>query len=501
MSSHSVASCNLVSSLFENGFTLNPDFFVPTCDPWFSKTPLKEFPGVLVESTEFYSRIWDYFDSDTLKWAERLKDPNPSLDWHYLVFPQKILIDVESDLMVAATLSSALGYVIEGMENSRLKPVSLERTTCGEITITSTDGPVVKIGKIKFEKVPELTIERATKALQGLEKSNHYGPIAKSLSKLHGYPKAELNAPEEAPDQRREMVLQSGKNLCIALDRALKPIVDKKIPQHLLQEFGAKLIGFESWNHLTGAVKKHEDNIFSPHHIAFYQDDCIRPEKGVYFYPHIAAGLAAFGNFLSSRPDNNVRTEWTLNGGISLVNSIQTSTVPESMEFNCAYVADCESEILELASVMQLSENAQKILLDYFFVELDTRERLVEFNKRVGITEDDYLFIGDWVYWVKREESVESGYFRAEKLSDFGKYVYPRIGASRHKAALTKDNNGEFWLITDWDNKPKFKLPDLTEANAKLIEQKFFHRERWREARYDIGYDNYRDLQIIDFKH
>uniref|UniRef100_UPI002625B694 hypothetical protein n=1 Tax=Marinobacter sp. TaxID=50741 RepID=UPI002625B694 len=121
---------------------------------------------------------------------------------------------------------------------------------------------------------------------------------------------------------------------------------------------------------------------------------------------------------------------------------------------------------------------------EYTHSELSLKERVLAFNRRKGAMEKDHLFIGDWVYWVGGSEGDRI--FVAERLSEIGRETdRPSICASLHKASLIERPDG-FYLATDWDRKPRDKLPGLDQKSADLLEQTFFDRNNHR-ALYPPG--------------
>lgn len=491
MYSHPHAACKLVTTLIKNGFALNPEFFAPKYGSFTSKVPVKEMPGVLIERTEFYARLTDFMDLDTDKWLISLREDPVEYDWHYIVFALGAGPIVEETVMVARSVSEALAYIIEKLVEVRSKPVELTKGDSGELFIYSTDGLVATIRKVNFESVTDEYLSRATIALESLERYTSYPSLAKQLSKLPGFPKAENVPLPKEDDRARPMLDHTCKNMMIATDRALTPVVDKKIPNHLLLELTATICGFESWNHFTGAAKKHEEFLFIPYAITHDIEWTVQVEKGIHFYKGLAAGLVGFGKMLLSKPKNTLFEEPNVSGGIRLAyrkrptdseSSLQDGAEREGLVLNKASQVYCEEESMDLAAMVLSAESPSDLLKEYFFVGLTPKERLIEFNKRIGVKPEDHIAIGDWIYWVKRGNGTQNGFFKAEKISEIEQYNGVTIGSSLHKATLVEDDDGVFWLAKDWGRKPAYKLPELTREHADLIERKFFPRENWRNS-------------------
>lgn len=483
-------ACSVVSSLVAHGFTLNHDFFVHRYEPWGERTALAEYPGVNVENTEFYARLLSYFQHKTLNWIKQLTEPVSPPDWHYILFPGEPLIEVLDYLMAGRDLPTALGYVIEAMNNQRLEPTGFVREPSGEITINTADGQVARIGKIKFDTVSELSLARATKALSGLQRGRDYDFFSKPLSKLPGYPKPLPGSRAPLREEGSEILHHTRKNLCIALDRALKPVIDKKIPQHLLQELVATLFNFGSWNHLTGAVKKREQQLWVPYLITHKAGWSLCADKGFSFYEGIAPAIAAFGQRLLSEENKRLCLDFGVgSGGICLTNRAlalyrDLSESPfheaEGLVLMQSWQAHCEDESVEMAAYLLADSEPEKLLNEYFFVGNGNKRRLIEFNKRKGVKEEHHLFIGDWVFWIKERDEHTDGIFCAEKVSEVGMHSYPEIISSLHKAALVTNEDGSIWLATDWDREPTHELSGLQLKDAEIVERTFIDRTNWR---------------------
>jgi hypothetical protein len=490
MFSFANGACRVVTELVSRGFALNQDFFRRHHTVSGECTPLKEFPGLYIEQTDFYSRLLDYFEYATFVWIEQLTHPVSIRDWHYILFPREPLIDIMDHLMVAKDLPTALGYVVEAMNKQRFEPHGFLRDPSGLITITGGDGIVATIGKVKFTHVPDLSTARATKALCGLQKCRDYAFVSRPLSKLAGYPKHSPGSPVPIWDEGSEILHHTSKNLRIALERALKPMVDGQIPLHILQELVATLFSFDSWNHLTGAIKKRSKQLWVPYQISHQIDGTICAEKGFFFYEGLPAGVVAFGDHLLSQENNQLDFECGSHyGGVHLSNVIPSPSHyldenpylgTEGIELIQSSQADCESESLDIAAYLLTDPEPEKLLKEYFFVGHDNKQRLIEFNKRVGAKDDDHLFFDDWVFWVIRIDDYTRGFLCAEKVSEVGIHSHCEISSALHKASLVTNNDGAIWLATDWDRKPIYELKGLSEDAAELIERKFISQENWR---------------------
>lgn len=495
MYSHPHAACNLVTTLIDKGFTLKPEFFAPKYGSFTSKVAIKEMPGVLIETTEFYARLADFMDLDTDGWLIALSEEPIEYDWHYIVITEGADIEVDEFVVIARSRTIALGYLIEKMAESHSKPTELKIGGAGEICLYANEQKIAFIAKINFESVTGEYVMRATTALKGLERYQDYDMMAKPLSKLPGFPKADKSPSARSNILRPQPLLHhTCKNMVICVERALAPVVDEKIPNHLLQELTATICGFESWNHFTGAAKKHEETLFFPYAVTHANEWTIQVEKGISFYKGLAPGLVGFGKALLSQPRNLLTEESNFSGGLMLTNrtptrrtesSTQPYMEPEGIVLNKPYEVFCEENSKELAAMVMTADNASELLREYFFVDLDNKNRLFEFNKRYGVKPDDQVFIGDWVYWVKRGDTERNGYFAAERLSKFGQAPWRPVTSSLHKASFVRDDEGEFWLATDWDRKPKHKLPELTKIDARRLEKKFFAKENWRNVQID----------------
>lgn len=63
---------------------------------------------------------------------------------------------------------------------------------------------------------------------------------------------------------------------------------------------------------------------------------------------------------------------------------------------------------IELAATMLASDDIERFLREYTHAELSLKERVLAFNRRKGATEEDHLFIGEWVYWVGGRRTTDS---------------------------------------------------------------------------------------------
>lgn len=468
---------SLVSEIKRKGYTIRPEYLLRDQDRFPESDPHIVKLGSWIEYTPFYHQLLDYFDSRTSDWLELLVSKNPLPEWWAIFLTEKTPFEFTDDILVSENKASALGYALEQIDYVRVQVMEVLINDLGnDISIIGTEGEIIaRIKKVKFTQPSEMELSRAEGSLKGLPLGVNDHTLFKRLSKLRGYKKVlgEAPHPSDMDVRRKEALHINCTNLCISMLHALTPMIKEKVALHDCQEFVAHFLSFESWNHFNGAEKCRGTGIAPPHVIATVIDgnpvfDDLR------FYRGLPAACHDFGLSLVAERVNDIERGTFFYGGVFFRNRVNEKGY--GIELKQLMYVYCNEEHLEKAEALIQSNNIKAGILEYSLTGVDTVKRIVEFNKRNGVIEDDHVFHNGWVYWRNISDYPS---FHVERLSDIGNKTYPKISSRLDKACFVRDDHGSFWLATDWDRKPKYRLPGLTPELATQIEQKFFSSMNW----------------------
>lgn len=445
--------------------------------------------------------LLDCFDLRADWFLRDLKAPPATPEWHAIYVPHTSPIPLEDYLLVAESEAKALAYVLEGINAVRASVGRVYRDSEGTLILDGEAEPIARIKSIAFQSIREPLLRRAEKALSGLRASPRGADYACAFKKLPGFgPNAPFSDMYDIPvptstdhDPRRglgyPMLYPTCSNLATAIGRVLEKLVIESLPRHLALEMAALFCGFPDWNHFVGAEKQRPDALLKPYCLFEIREDIPDFDQPHSFYQGLPAALIAYGNALKNQSAKST----TVHTGMHFYFTNREKADHKSfMDGGARYVPDSgiqQLEItrcappqpyIELAATMLASDDIERFLREYTHAELSLKERVLAFNRRKGATEEDHLFIGEWVYWVGGSENDR--FFVAERLSEIGREkVGPSICASLHKAALIERPDG-IYLATDWNRKPRDKLPGLDQKSADLLEQTFFDRSNHRSC-------------------
>lgn len=428
-----------------------------------------------------------------------LRAPTTAPEWHAIYVPSTSPIPLEDYLLVAESEAKALAYVLEGINAVRARVGRVYRDSEGALILGGEVEPIARIQKIAFHSISESMLRRAENALSGLYASDQGADYASAFNKLPGFappshfsdksliPSSDWTDDDPFRKVGRPMLYPTCSNLATAVGRVLEKLVVEPVPRHLVLELTALWCLFPDWNHFVGAERKRTDVLLKPYCLFEIREDMPDFDQPHAFYRGLPAALIAYGNALKNQ---SVKSTLVHTGMYFYFTNREYSDIQSRMAGGSMYVPDRgieQSEVtrctppeayIDLAATMLASDDIEKFVRQYTHFELSIKERVLAFNRREGATESDHLFIGDWVYWVGG--STGDRYFVAERLSEIGRETDGRsICASLHKAALIERPDG-FYLATDWDRKPKHKLPGLDRKSADLLEQTFFDRHNHR---------------------
>ncbi|WP_166256123.1 hypothetical protein [Marinobacter salicampi] len=487
------ATSRLVKELAYKGYEILPEFL----ETPYEMTGSQEHQ---MHDSRLFRSLLSIVDSRAHRWLYALDSKDLSPDWHAILLPDETPIEFENYILASHSLSEALGYILWLMNHARTKPNRVYWNPAGELVLQGDHCEIARICHIPFTAVKDDELCRVRTALRGLESGASGEVFTKHLRKIRGFPKVDAircdqddNVASNLDDFEfwnlgRSMFEPSCSNLSTAFMRTLSQMVAKPLPRHLVQEVTAHYFGFESWNHFTGAGKHRGEDLLTPFCLYCVEDDNPMIEAPLSFHRGLAAGLHAYGAELHSQ---HRKTSHLASTSFVRITNRTRSSRKEIIAGGSRYKESSGIELAELrhvsgdegyqdlAAMMLSSGDIDKFTQEYFYTEISVRQRVVEFNKRCGSTEQDHLFIGGWVYWISRESSRPT--FVAENLENVGCSQLSNVSASLHKAALVEQPDG-FYLANDWDREPKFKLPNLDSIGADRIEQKFFHKTNWRRS-------------------
>lgn len=443
--------------------------------------------------------LLDCFDVRADWFLRDLHAPPATPEWHAIYVPHTSPIPLEDYLLAAESEAKALAYVLEGINAVRASVGRVYRDSEGTLILDSDVEPIARIQKIAFRSIPEPMLRRAENALSGLRASARGADYACAFKKLPGFGPSALFAdmydipmPDSTDYDPRwrlgcPMLYPTCSNLATAIGRVLEKLVIEHLPRHLALELTALFCGFPDWNHFVGAEKQRADALLKPYCLFGIREDMPDFDQPYAFYQGLPSALLAYGEALKAEA---IKATHVNTGMHFYFTNRQRADSQTILAGGPHYTPDHGIELVEitrctpsdqyvdLAATVLASNDIEGFLREYTHAELSLKERVLAFNRRKGATDEDHLFIGEWVYWVGGSENDR--FFVAERLSEIGREkVGPSIYADLHKAALIDCPDG-IYLAADWNRKPRDKLPGLDQKSADLLEQTFFDRSNHR---------------------
>ena len=442
--------------------------------------------------------LLDCFDVRADWFLRDLNEPPTTPAWHAIYVPHTSPIPLEDYLMAAESEAKALAYVLEGINTVRAFVSRVYRDSGGALIFDGEEEPIARIEKISFQSIPETMLRRAENSLRGLPASIRGADYAAAFKKLPGFGPSALFCDQfdiPIPDSTdeplrglgRPMLYPTCANLATAIGRVLDKLVIEPLPRHLVLELAAIFCGFPDWNHFVGAEKQRASVLLKPYCLFEIRGDMPDFDQPHWFYQGLPAALIAYGHALKTQLDRSTTVNtgmffYFINGKKADRQSFMAGGpmyLPER-GIKQLEITRCEppESYIDLAATILASEDMEGFVREYTHADLSLKDRVIAFNRRQGAMEEDHLFIGDWVYWVGGSEGHR--FFVVGRVAEIGRERdEPTICAALHKAALIECPDG-IYLATDWDRKPRDKLPGLDQKGADLLEQAFFDRNNHR---------------------
>lgn len=475
----------LISQIHARHFTFKPTMLEAIPEPPGFHSA---FARSWLEKTLFFNLILDHFD-DSIKWFNKIMDDNYNPDWHLVaVDPDTSPLAPDDWCMAATSKAEALADVIEAMTLRYVKPT---HATCDDdsICIYGDNGPIARITRIQFHSVEFHSEKRAVNALSGIGLWESGPKLFKGLAKIQGLSEPNAPDPRDGHSRLKDCLYPTPNNLCTVLKNILSGAIHEKIPRNVAQELLAIFFGFENWHQFNARVKSREDAVKCPYYLI--QEDRDSIGKVMAFAKGLPSGLHLFGQMLrqQSRRSYTVEvgsrwrvTNFTRNDSQSFLETGEVYQESTGLSLRSMSTVYPSNEYLYVASALIDSPSFETSLKEYLHADDDIRQRMMALNAKRGIAKGDHLFLANWCCFVKRERPQDSIWF--ERMDE--KHPLQCIAADLYKAALKKVD-GVYWLATDWDRMPKYPLPDLSDADANMIEKTFFFKENWR-VNYDFSF-------------
>ena len=437
------------------------------------------------------------FDNDTFEWLEWLQanDHDKGEDWHLITIDPRTspLIDVDDWLWASPNKCEALGWLLEVMDRVRAEPLALKTDVAGDLVIEGQRGPLATISPIEFQSGSLERDGRVVRCLRNLRCHDPDSLIARKLEKIEGLSGVTPVVEGESATPRniysnRQCLDISCANLCSSFLEALQPHVVEPIKQSFAQELVASYFGFDSWNTFRGLEKKRDSAVYQAYRVSQIEviDEYETVDKQHKFYRSLASAIVEFGQEMKHQ-DNTRPINISPGKRLKLDNvtmaphpnhpMFHVRTPCKAMEMEPILRPKVEESYLELAERMLVSDDLEQEIREYFFTGLDPFNRIKKIDLRFGYRPDDHLKLGPWIFSLNRENP--SPVITVELLENVGNYDRENsFTAAQHKASVVS-HDGEFWLASDWDQKPEFHLKGLNIEDVEKLERAFLNRENW----------------------
>ncbi len=465
----------LLEALQAQNLTLHPQYLQPR---------YPEGMGRDREMTLLFDQLLDSFNR-SIKWFNLLVDPDYQPDWYAVhVDPDRSPIDFDDYTMAATSQAEALGWVLSSISGKKLQPTSVNQNG-STITIMGDTGVWATIEKMQFSTLSDSNQQRAHSALKGIGFWESGEKLFKGLSKLQGYSQPSPIEDDNPKWAERDPLHNTPNNLCTILLNLLKRCVQEPVKRHQAQELLAKYFGFESWQHFKHYADQNMERVESPYMV--YKETRNNCNYQIRHYTKgIPTALYLYGQLLSQEERKTYTVDadiyWSITNYTENSSKVYWETGERYMEesglsmsgISAVYPSD---EFVYVAATLLDSGELEEGLREYFLCGLEPKDRYVELNARDGVKKEDHLFLGNWVFYVNHTKPY--GFISADRIEDDGTINLTRVGSYLHKAALV-EVDGQFWLATDWDEKPKHHLTDLSAEQADLLESRFICESNWR---------------------
>lgn len=441
----------------------------------------------------------DIFRQQTRQWFDRLTSEDSDYEWTVIkIDPYQSILEFEANHLAAPSFSHALGYVLQMIDAARGAPTKVIKDDNG-ISIFDTHGEMARIEKINFDRINDDNVGRGAKALSKIYTSSDLETHRIGLKKVEGLESCVSVSGRRSPGYFRgvdypgmgQPRAASLKSLRTALHSLLNVISEEKFTLSEAQELLAQILQFNSWNHLRAQEKSRGELVGHPVALCAvkYFDD---PEEGEYtkelaveYHLSLASGIFAYGQSMKRHGYTNYSVDDYMGYSNFTCNGERENGV-HGLVLRQLEVIEVDDQYRYIASVMSDTDDLSDPILEYFKVHADPKERIIAINKRFGGSEEDTIFLGDWVFWVSRDPREDFLY--ADRVSKLGKERRERNpAAALHKAALIRNGDGEYWLANDWNRKPQYLLEGLTDIEADELERRFISEENKR-SNYEQGW-------------
>lgn len=467
-------SCLLfLKTLDEFDLKIKPEMLTSRTEP---SDVSGEFHRELI-STPFYNLTLLYRFDDAARWIRKLSKKPQKPDWHLIQnnFENDGISSID-DICVANTKEEALSFAIEEMIKHRFFPIKAIELQNQNLIFEDEHGDVVKINKVSFQSARHEHVKAAKRAIKRLCWREPVEKVRKKLDKIPGAGTLVKNG-HDKEREFKDPFEYSGSILAYQMQQFIKETCEREIKLSLAQELCIRFFGVPSWNYL----KKLENDFsaFTQRPFVLFVEKESDGFKPLSFYRDLSSGLIGFKNQLQYCDDKQfVLSKYSAD---RIYTELKDPGLSGHLSLQLVGEAMPEGHYKASAAELLASPKFPSNVIDYFSSNKSKKQRVIEVNAKIGATEEEHFFYGDWFFWIDRScKTTKYQYLVVERFA--GNVVKNRKKeyVQRMKAAIVVNpDDNQYWMATDWNGKPTFSLVGIPLNVLSKIEKKFIDMDHW----------------------
>ncbi|MCH8618046.1 hypothetical protein [Undibacterium sp. TS12] len=365
-----------------------------------------------------FDDVLDYvvtdFEQCDFDYAQQLLGCEPH-SWHLIwLGPAAGSIIERNDLVsVARSQRDALSSALSEMDTARIFPDEVLVQNM-EIEFRCKGSLVLRIQPVPFEPYSAHNRHRVEKALKGILAFGPDDRACKRLASLPGLSSISGRARDRDSDNNGITLIKTAANLASGLRNRLKELFDVNLKQHQVQELLASSLGAKNWAHL---VSGEDEGICRtlPVMLSTVESRSDTDKLKYRFYRTAGEGIWSFAATLDSWSGEAIGAVQysgkTLDGGCPYIHahfhSDQQIDRHDWLEDACSVAPAMEVypdpgydsvASFVLANPVETAARLSQVLQ----LDASDQTKLSGSNSRLGISTDENMELGDWVFSIRR---------------------------------------------------------------------------------------------------
>jgi hypothetical protein len=420
--------------------------------------------GVPVAPIEVLRRelTFAFCEADFL-FARTLLNQTTDVKWYGLILVGKdTSLDRHYDpVTLGPSLAEVMGFFLEQSDSLRI-PVTRVTAGLNEYTFYNNIDKIAVIKQIPFSKVPVGAVARADNALRGV-RLHEVTRAAARLSKAFG---VDVSAEQYRRSRIAPVAHRTPGNLATALRKMLAETFSVDVRKHIAQEATAAMFGAPSWHVF---VANSELPIGRGRPIISFWNGEQTDRDDFQLYPDISEATAAFVHQLRMRPGLKCRISHGLRDTLFMAADNPNDETHTVGSLGVVSVDQASEHYIRTATEILSTPDPVGALHNLLGITDPLAARWRSANRRMNIDSKNELFMGNWLFTLRRFDVDDHVRLYGERSNMDGAEAHS-FATPVYKTEMRRTEEGSgYSLFGEYGRECIAQFPEFTDRQIRRL--------------------------------